>query len=65
MQGSTATTTGFELSVSQLYICDELLMALQTIFYVIQNIHDSLNPVQGMELQEKEQKIPKAWRKAV
>ena len=42
-----------ELSVSQLYICDELLMALQAIFYAIQNIHDSLNPVQGMELQEK------------
>ena len=48
-----------ELSVSQLYICDELLMALQAIFYVIENIHDSLNPVQGMELQEKEQKRQK------
>ena len=56
MQGSAATITGFELSVSQLYICDELLMALQEIFYVIQNIHDSLNPTQGMELIEKEQK---------
>ena len=64
MQGSAATITGFELSVSQLYICDELLMALQEIFYVIQNIHDSLNPVQGMELQEKEQKRQKVCRKA-
>ena len=31
-------------------------MALQAIFYVIQIIYDSLNPVQGMELQEKEKK---------
>ena len=39
-------------------------MALQAIFHVIQNIHDSLNPVQGMELQEKEQKRQKVCRKA-
>ena len=31
-------------------------MALQAIFYVIQIIYDNLNPVQGMELQEKEKK---------
>ena len=40
-------------------------MALQAIFYVIQIIYDSLNPVQGMELQEREQKRQKACRKAV
>ena len=30
-------------------------MALQPVLHVIQNIHDNLNPVQGIELQEKQQ----------
>ena len=34
-----------ELSVSQLYICDELLMALQAIFYAIQNNKKDKRPV--------------------